>query len=213
MIRYYYRENLCFPIRFSFLCVVIAWKFSSIFLKFCFVLKKSLSNFSFFMLKFTVISFFLLFRDKQQSIISILSKFLLNRWWQILYCRRPFLLDGIKLVFNDIYKITSLLHMLQYSSLFQKKALHSVLCLLLLGGSKISSVLLDYLSFGPAWSKWLIIGNVDQNGKDYPPKVHDNLIPAKLQFFSFTASLFEPFLLKYQSNKPMLHFYMKIFWN
>ena len=36
--------------------------------------------------------------------------------------------------------------------------------------------------------------------------VNDNLIPAKLQFFSFIASLFKPFLLKYQSDKPMLPF-------
>ena len=36
--------------------------------------------------------------------------------------------------------------------------------------------------------------------------LNDKLIPAKLKFFIFIASLFEPFLLKYQSGRPMLPF-------
>ena len=58
-----------------------------------------------------------------------------------------------------------------------------------------------------------------KSSEDLLTAVNDNLIPAKLQFFSFIASLFKPFLLKYQNEKPMLpflhdfHFYMMIFWN
>ena len=169
--------------------------------------------FPFFVFKFTVF-FFLLFRDKQQSIISILSKLLLNRWWQILYCRRPFLLDGIKLVFNDIYRITSLLHMLQYSSLFQKKALHPVLCPVGLRWVEDKQCAVRLLELWPnmvkvinhweCWPKWKRLSS--KSYANFLTAVNDNLIPAELQFFSFTASLFEPFLLKYQSNKLMLHF-------
>ena len=36
--------------------------------------------------------------------------------------------------------------------------------------------------------------------------VDDKLITAKLSFFSFVASLVEPFLQKYQSDKPMIPF-------
>ena len=34
--------------------------------------------------------------------------------------------------------------------------------------------------------------------------VEDLLTPAKLQFFSFFTSLFEPFLVMYQTNQPMI---------
>ena len=34
--------------------------------------------------------------------------------------------------------------------------------------------------------------------------VEDLLTPGKLQFFSFFASLFEPFLVMYQTNQPMI---------
>ena len=34
--------------------------------------------------------------------------------------------------------------------------------------------------------------------------VNDVLTPAKLHFFSFAAGIFQPFLLKYQSDKPMI---------
>ena len=34
--------------------------------------------------------------------------------------------------------------------------------------------------------------------------VEDLLTPAKLQFFSFFVSLFEPFLVMYQTNQPMI---------
>ena len=33
-----------------------------------------------------------------------------------------------------------------------------------------------------------------------------NLTPAKLHFFSFVAGIFQPFLVKYQSDKPMVPF-------
>ena len=36
--------------------------------------------------------------------------------------------------------------------------------------------------------------------------VNDNLTPVKLHFFSFVASIFQPFLVKNQSNKPMVPF-------
>ena len=36
--------------------------------------------------------------------------------------------------------------------------------------------------------------------------VHDNLTPAKLHFFSFVAGIFQPFLVKYQSDKAIVPF-------
>ena len=36
--------------------------------------------------------------------------------------------------------------------------------------------------------------------------VNDNLIPVKLYFFSFVAGIFQPFLVKYQSDKPVVPF-------
>ena len=36
--------------------------------------------------------------------------------------------------------------------------------------------------------------------------VIDNLIPAKLHFFSFVAGIFQPFLVNYQSDKSMVPF-------
>ena len=36
--------------------------------------------------------------------------------------------------------------------------------------------------------------------------VIDNLIPANLHFFSFVADIFQPFLVNYQSDKPMVPF-------
>ena len=42
--------------------------------------------------------------------------------------------------------------------------------------------------------------------EDLLTAVNDNLIPARLQFLSFIASLSKPFLLKHQSYKPVLPF-------
>ena len=36
--------------------------------------------------------------------------------------------------------------------------------------------------------------------------VSDSLTPAKLHFFSFVAGIFQPFLVKCQSDKPMVPF-------
>ena len=36
--------------------------------------------------------------------------------------------------------------------------------------------------------------------------VADNLTPAKLHFFNYVAGIFQPFLTKYQSDKPMIPF-------
>ena len=40
--------------------------------------------------------------------------------------------------------------------------------------------------------------------EDVKKAVDDSLTMVKLSFFSFFASLFQPFLLKYQTNKPMM---------
>ena len=40
--------------------------------------------------------------------------------------------------------------------------------------------------------------------------VNDNLTPAKLHFFSFVAGIFQPFLVKYQSDKPMVPFVLDV---
>ena len=116
------------------------------------------------------------------------------------------MLDDIKLTFNDI-------HMLQSSSLFQKRFFAQFYVLLILGGLRISRLLSDYLSFGwpnivktvnhwesfPKWKRPFF-----KSYENFLTVVNGNLIPAKLQFFSFIAILFKPFLLKYQSQKPML---------
>ena len=112
-------------------------------------LLKPLSSFSLFVFKFTGMLFFLLFSDKQQSNMTVIPKVLLSRLWQFLYCRRLLLVDDFALTFSDSHKIASTLYMLQSSSLFQKRFFTQLYVLLLLGGSRISKLLSDYLSFGP----------------------------------------------------------------
>ena len=81
-------ENLCFSIRFLFYVCLLYDNFPIYFTSSTLELLKALSSFSLFVFKFLVMTFFLLFSDKQQSNITVLPKLLLNRWWQILYCRR-----------------------------------------------------------------------------------------------------------------------------
>ena len=51
----------------------------------------------------------------------------------------------------------------------------------------------------PKWKRYFTLGNA----------LRDNLIIAKLQFFAFVADLVEPFLTKYQTDKPMVfHVFM-----
>ena len=95
--------------------------------------------------------------------------------------------------------------MLQSSSLFQKKALNPILCLVALRRVEDKQVAVKLLELWPSIVKminhWECLPKWKRSSsKSYEillTAVNDDLIPAKMHLFSFIACLFVSFLLKY----------------